>query len=139
MDALATLLGLGLLLAALVVVAGLFLSRQRTLTHRVGSFGCLLRQTGPRGWTPGVAQYGSGRLLWWRSLSLAPRPAHTWPREKLEVLERSPYPGRDELGRPLVAVRCRIDDEEFTLSMSAAAYAGLVSWLEAGPRCLRAL
>lgn len=139
MDTLAALLGLGLLLAALLAVAGLFLSRQRTLTHRVGSFGCLVRARDGGGWTPGVAQYASGRLLWWRSLSLAPRPARTWAREKLEVLERTPFPGADELGRPLVAVRCRIDDEEFTLSMSAAAYAGLVSWLEAGPRCLRAL
>ena len=131
------LVGIGLLLLAVVVVVGLFLSRQRTLSQRVGSFACGLRLEGddpPAGWTPGIAQYATGRLVWWRSLSLSPRPAHTWYRADLMVLERTPLDEVDESGQPLLQLRCLHRGETFSVTLGSAAWAGLVSWLESGPR-----
>lgn len=129
-------LGLG---AVLLVVGGLlalYVSRQRTLTRRVASFVCMLN-TGPtvrRVWQPGVAQYTRERLLWWRTLSLSPRPARSWSRTELELVERTPIGQDDEEGRPLLMVHCRHGADEFQVMISAPAYAGLVSWLESGPR-----
>lgn len=150
------LVGIGVLLLAVGVVVGLFLSRQRALSKRVGSFTCALRvepggaaggRLGPgggasvehpertaAGWTPGVAQYATGRLVWWRSLSLAPRPAHTWYRADLDVLERTRLEEVDESGQPLLRVLCRHRGDTFSLVLGSAAWAGLVSWLESGPR-----
>lgn len=133
---------LGALLLGAVVVAFLYLSRQRTLARRVGSFACAFRaDTGDgsdagsgRHWAPGIAQYARGRLLWWRSHSLAPRPAHAWSRSELTLVERTQLDTVDEQGRPMLLVRCRHGAEHFQLTMSVPACAGLVSWLEAGPR-----
>lgn len=140
MEAIATVV-LGVLLLAVVLVVFLYLSRQRTLSRRVGSFSCAMRPEGDsaadhdgRPWTPGIAQYATGRLLWWRVVSLAPRPACTWSRSELTLVERIPVDAVDEHGQPLLLVRCRHGAEEFQLTMSAPACAGLVSWLEAGPR-----
>ncbi|NCT90687.1 DUF2550 family protein [Cellulomonas sp. APG4] len=126
---------IGLLLAVLLLV-GLFLSRQRTLSQRVGSFACSLRPagTGEAAWTPGIAQYTTGRLVWWRTLSLAPRPAHGWSRAELTLVERVRLDEVDHAGQQVLLVRCCHGSETFELSMSDAACAGLVSWLESGPR-----
>ena len=135
MDLLAELVLVGTLLLALVVVL-LYASRQRTLSRRIGSFSCSLHVAGASegAWTAGTAQYGSGRLYWWRTLSLSPRPARTWSRQDLVVTERVRLDERDEAGRQIVLVRCRHREETFDLSMSDPAFAGLVSWLESGPR-----
>lgn len=138
---------LGVLLLGAVLVAFLYLSRQRALAHRVGSFACGLRPDDPEGgasgggapgagrhWAPGIAQYASGRLLWWRAHSLAPRPAHSWSRSQLTLVERIALDTVDDQGRAMLLVRCRHGDEHFQLTMSVPACAGLVSWLEAGPR-----
>lgn len=127
------------LLAAAVVVAGLWLSRTRTLSRRVGSFSCILvelhRDASP---ARGVGQYGSMTLYWWRRYSIVPRPARVWSRSSIEVLERTNLPlvpGRP----PAVVARCRVaptsggPSREITLQMSADAYAGFTSWLEATP------
>ena len=136
MEPVVALLGLGALLLVVVTVAGLYLSRQRTLTHRVGSFTCLLRTEPPPevGWTAGIAHYGAERLVWWRTLSLAPRPARTWSRAELTLVERVRLDGRDDAGRPLLLVHCVHRGERFQLTISEQACAGLVSWLESGPR-----
>lgn len=136
MEAVAALLGLGALLLVLVLVTGLYVSRQRALTQRVGSFRCLVRHEPPpvAGWTPGIAQYATGRLVWWRTLSLSPRPARTWNRSDLTLVGRVALDEVDDDGQPLVLVHCRHGEQSFQLSMSVAACSGLVSWLEAGPR-----
>ena len=102
----------------------------------MASFGCMLNagEAVSRRWQPGVAQYTQGRLLWWRTLSLSPRPAFAWSRAELELVEREPLGQDDEEGRPLLLVHCRHGDDRFQLMVSAPAYAGLVSWLESGPR-----
>ena len=134
MDVLAALLGIGALLLVAAVPAGLFFSRQSTLSRRVGSFSCQVRPTPEAAWTAGIAQYGASRLIWWRTLSLAPRPAETWSRTTLQLLERVSLGQTDDQGREQVLVRCAHGQDRFELLMSEPASAGLVSWLESGPR-----
>ena len=132
---LAGLLAGSLLLFASAVVVGLYVSRQRTLSRRVGSFGCLVRpEPGEEPWTAGTGQYCADRLVWWRTLSLSPRPARSWSREELTLLDREALDEVDHTGRQMLQVHCRHRDDAFQLSLSEAAFAGLVSWLESGPR-----
>lgn len=133
------LLVLGALLVALVLLLGL-ISRQRQLTHRVGSFGCryVADPEAPLLAVPGVAGYGTGRLDWWRLVSLSARPARSWSRDRLKVVGSRDLGDVDDRGRPLLVVHCRHEEEEFALTMTTQAYAGLVSWLEARPRRARA-
>lgn len=123
---------LAALLLVLVVLAALGASRLRVLSSRIGSFECGARPAEPAGgsWTAGIAHYGAGRIEWWRSWSLAPRPAQTWGRRELEVVDRAPL-GPDDPGTLLV--RCRYGGQDLELSMSAEALAGLTAWLEAAP------
>jgi hypothetical protein len=123
-----------LVVLALVVLAGLGLSRWHSITRRVGSFSCALHR-GPR-WVPGVAHYGARSLYWWRLWSLAPRPERVWPRGTFAVLERHAVDGSQGLDGPLL-VRCRVGAQEVELVMSPEAYAGLTSWLEAAPPVAR--
>lgn len=134
----ATLFGLAAVLLVVGGILALYVSRQRTLTRRVASFSCTLNsgEAVSRVWQPGVAQYTQERLLWWRTLSLSPRPARAWSRSRLELVERIPLDTDDEEGRPLLLVHCRHEADLFQIMLSAPAYAGLVSWLESGPRRL---
>lgn len=134
MDVLAALFGVGVLLLVAAVPVGLFFSRQSTLSRRVGSFSCQLRAAPQEAWTAGIAQYGASRLIWWRTLSLAPRPAQTWSRSTLQLLERVNLDQKDEQGREQVMVRCAHGPDRFEVLLSEQACAGLVSWLESGPR-----
>lgn len=130
-----TLVGVAVCLALVGVLGTLALgaSRLQTLSGRVGSFVCGARPERPPGgpWVAGIAQYGAGRLDWWRSWSLSPRPSRSWLRAEFQVTGRVPLAGA---GRPdLYLVRCRHLDVDFELTMSPEAYAGLTSWLEASP------
>lgn len=131
------LLVLGGALLAVGVVVGLYVSRQRTLTRRIASFSCALGVGEDGMWQPGTAQYTRERLLWWRTLSLAPRPARAWSRTDLELVTRTEAGQVDEAGRPLLVVHCRHGQDTFRILVSAPAYAGLVSWLESGPRPIK--
>jgi hypothetical protein len=117
--------------AGLVALA-LLISRVRSLGRRLGSFECALRRSGKSSWASGIASYGVDRLEWYRVLSYAPRPERSWPRSRIEVLDRA---SRLTAGRrtSIIELRCRSVDDEFTLAMSEQAYAGLTSWLEAAP------
>lgn len=134
MEIVAALLGLGAVLVGVVGVVGLYVSRQRTLTRRVASFSCFLG-TG-EGWQHGIAQFGRDRLVWWRTVSLAPRPALAWSRAELVIVGRSPS-GQAEDGRPLVLLHCRHGIETVQMVIPEPAVAGLVSWLESAPRSVR--
>ena len=135
MELTGALLVLGALLLLVATVLAMFWSRQSTLTRRVGSFACGLRPDAEdRAWSNGIAQYTSSRLVWWRVLSLAPRPAAAWSRDELTLVERVALDEVDDRGRPLLLVRCVHGEETFQVLMSAPACAGLVSWLESGPR-----
>ncbi len=132
-----TLLTLAALLALAVLVGGLWLSRTRTLSHRLGSFSCSFARRPEGPWVRGIAQYGVRRLYWWRLASIVPRPRYVWSRPRIAVVSRSLVPSPD--GRPrIVLVRCRVAGEtsassEVYLHMSPEAYAGLTSWIEATP------
>lgn len=117
----------------LALVASLWLSRRHTLDRRVGSFRCALRH-GTR-WPGGVAQYGAAAFYWWRSWSLAPRPARRWERESLTIVAKRQADVPGAAGQLVVTCRARSDAQpvEFELLLSADAYAGLTSWIEATP------
>jgi hypothetical protein len=134
MELLPAVLALGAVLCAAGGVGGLYFARHRTLIRRVGSFSCALHDEG--GWRAGVAHFAVGRLLWWPSLSLSPRPARVWDRQDLILTGRSPLDERDDLGRPMLVVHCRHGAEEFVMIVPANACTGLVSWLESAPRRL---
>lgn len=136
METVATLLGLGAVLCVVGGLVGLYVSRQRTLSRRVASFDCMLNPglSTDGLWQPGIAQYAQDQLMWWRTLSLAPRPARVWSRSELDLVRRTPLGQTDEQGRPLLVVDCRHHGEAFQIMISAPAHAGLVSWLESGPR-----
>jgi len=123
---------LGAVVLVVLVVALLGASRLRTLSGRVGSFLCSGRPAEPAGraWSAGIAHYGAGRIDWYRSWSLAPRPAHSWRREEIEVTGRVPLSDPDP---DLVLVRCRYQGTDYELTMSRDAFAGLTAWLEAAP------
>jgi hypothetical protein len=124
---------LGAVVLAVMVVALLGASRLRALSGRVGSFLCSGRpvEPGGRAWSAGIANYGAGRIDWYRSWSLAPRPAHSWRREDIEVTGRVPVTGSSD--PDLVLVRCRYQGTDYELTMSGDAFAGLTAWLEAAP------
>ncbi|WP_250444605.1 DUF2550 family protein [Actinotalea sp. C106] len=134
MELVTALIAFGAVVLVLLAAVGLYVSRQSTLSGRVGSFTCSLREQPEGAWVGGIAQYSASRLLWWRQVSFAPRAAHSWSRAELTLLERIELPEADHRGRPLLLVRCSHQGEIFQLTMSAPACAGLVSWLEAGPR-----
>jgi hypothetical protein len=129
-------LGLVALLAALFL--GGVAIRRRLLRHRGGTVDLSLRLREWRrgyGWALGVGRYDGDQLLWYRLLSLAPRPRRTLPREGL-TLERRRTPERTEalnLMPGAVVVECRSDGGRVELAMSDAAYPGFLSWLEAAP------
>ncbi|WP_456846658.1 DUF2550 family protein [Cellulomonas sp. P5_C6] len=113
----------------LLVLGGLWVSRVHTLNRRVGSFHCALGRTAEGSWSSGVAQYGADRLYWWRYRSLATRPRARWQRLGLTVLERREHSD----GQVVVTCRPGSSTDTVHLLMSADAYAGLTSWIEATP------
>jgi Protein of unknown function (DUF2550) len=121
---------LGAVLLVFVVTAALGASRLRVLSGRVGSFVCAARPAAGS-WSAGIAHYGAGRIDWWRSWSLAPRPSRSWFRDELQVVQRASLARSGD--QDLVLVRCRYHGKEFDLTMSADACAGLTAWLEAAP------
>jgi hypothetical protein len=129
------LLVLGFLLLAGVSLLVMYASRRSVLERRVGSFACRVQLNGEArvARTLGVAQYGVGRLVWYRGLSLSPRPVHIWNRSELAILERTRLDPIVGSGSRLVRLRCRCRGVEFNLTVSRAAAAGLTSWTEAGP------
>lgn len=135
--AIEVLVGLVAVLVCAFGVGLLWLSRLRTLNRRTGSFSCSTAAADSGPWRRGIAQYGRARMYWWRRNSLSPRAAAVWSRSGIVVLERRPLPHAP--GRPVaVLARCRVIGEHGTgevfLQMSADAYAGFTSWIEATPR-----
>ncbi|WP_092867028.1 DUF2550 domain-containing protein [Quadrisphaera sp. DSM 44207] len=132
--------------ALVVLVLVLFALRRWLLTRTRGAFDCSVRLQGRpgaragrgrqgRGWSQGVARFGSDRVDWWKVFSLSPRPGGTWARDDLSVVERRP-PGHGEVDAVLpdaVVVRCCLRGRPLELAMTQEAYTGFASWLEAAP------
>ena len=79
-----------------------------------------------------AAQYGSTKLYFWSRWSLAPRPRIRWTRAGLSVVERRWQNPDATSGDQLVVATCR-SEHDFYLRLSAEAYTGLTSWIEATP------
>jgi len=123
---------LALVVAAIAVVIGLYgVGSQRTqaLRRRWGAFTCDVMIAGAA--SPGIAQFSTDSLQWWRRRSLASRPSRCWQRHDIEVIERSAL----GLGQDVTVVLAH-RGATVELVMSAGAYSGLTSWLEATPAVL---
>lgn len=86
-------------------------------------------------WAMGVCRYRESGLEWLRLLSLNPLPARTMARSKIVLIGRR-APSEAELTRVppgVVIVMISYEGREVLLAMKFGAYAGLSSWLEAGP------
>lgn len=116
-------------IAAVIALRGAGSRRTQALRRRWGAFTCDVVVAGAA--SPGIAQFGSETLQWWRRHSLASRPSRSWSRSELTMIERSPL----GLGED-VTVRMLHDGVVVELVMSSSAYAGLTSWLEATPAVL---
>lgn len=119
--------GAAALLAGAAVVVRVWL-----LQGRPGAFECAVREVHRKGWASGIAVFAGDRLLWYRVFSLSLRPARSWPRSRLHVLERH---RRLLLGRRtnVVEMTCSVGDGELVLAMRDKVAAGVVSWIEAAP------
>lgn len=83
----------------------------------------------------GVCRYQEGFLEWFPLLSLSLKPKYTFRRAELRVLSRR-KPDENEkpyLQAGWVVVQAHCGNDDVLLGMRFGAYAGLSSWLEAGP------
>lgn len=127
-------------LALLLVLTTAWFTARRLWLARGATFDCSLRpaSASPRDgirWTIGVARYEQSRIDWFRVFSPSLRPARTFERDLLEVTgHRAPaVPERHAVLPGATVVGARYGDDDLELAMSADAYTGLASWLEASP------
>lgn len=130
---------------AFIVLAGVFLLvvvslclfgvRRIVLRRTWGTVDASISTANNR-WAMGVCRYQESDLEWVRLLSLSPLPAKTMKRNKIVLLGRR-EPTETELTRVppgTVIVMLSYEGQDVLLAMKFAAYAGLSSWLEAGPQ-----
>lgn len=91
--------------------------------------------TAGNSWQMGVCRYQDNDLEWFRLASISMRPKHTFRRSSLELLgRRKPTEAEVVKIQPdAVIVELRHEGQDVLLAMRFDAYAGLSSWLEAGP------
>ncbi|MCA4132171.1 DUF2550 domain-containing protein [Arthrobacter sp. M4] len=121
-------------LALLVFTLCLFGVRRFNLRRALGTVDASICMA-DNSWQMGVCRYQDTELEWFRLLSLSPRPLHRFRRSSLELLGRR-RPTDEELVKvqpDVVVVELRHEGTSFLLAMNFDAYAGLSSWLEAGP------
>ncbi|MEV0163674.1 DUF2550 domain-containing protein [Nonomuraea fuscirosea] len=116
----ATVVILVVLLAALVMLRAVMLTRSR------GSVPCRLR-VAEHGWQSGIARYADGELHWIPLLGVRLRPRHAIARRGLVVSARR------EIDGGLYAVDCGGTTRGISLAMSADALTGFLAWLESAP------
>jgi Protein of unknown function (DUF2550) len=122
----------GCLVALVVVLLATLLARQRYLLSVVGGVPLAMRVRGDR-WAYGVARYAGGELRWYRGLGIGTRPTRVLRRNELSVLtHRAPvHAEMSSLPAAAIIVRCRHGEGTATLGLSAGAFTGFVSWLQA--------
>ncbi|WP_218711480.1 DUF2550 domain-containing protein [Arthrobacter sp. BF1] len=123
------------LLLLVVLSLCLFGVRRMHLRRTLGTVDSSMCLRGNR-WSMGVCRYQESNLQWLRSFSLSPIPVKTMARNKIVLVGRR-EPSETELTRvPPSTVIVMLDYEgtQILLAMKFAAYAGLSSWLEAGPQ-----
>ena len=116
-----------------LVIAALFLRRYR-LGCALGTFDASIRLA-PKGWRVGVCRYTDTGLEWLSLLTLSPLPKFTFVRSSLEVdgwrVATEAEKVRVQPGA--IIVHLIHQGEPFELAMDYDVYAGLSSWIEAGP------
>lgn len=123
------------MLGAAIALSGVWIGRVSVLTHRPGTFRARVGATPTGPWKPGLAQYSTDQLTWWRWFSLG--GAQHWERTTLTLAERVPSTSVfDAHGAPYLAVTCTVAGqyERLYLLLDSSAYAGFASWLEATSR-----
>ena len=117
-----------------VITLCLFGVRRIMLRRALGTVDASICSANHR-WAMGVCRYRESGLEWLRLFSLSPLPSKTMARSKISMLGRR-EPTEQELTRVpsgTVIVVLSYNGEEVLLAMKFDAYAGLSSWLEAGP------
>ncbi len=117
-----------------VLMLCLFGVRRLMLRRALGTVDASI-STASNCWAMGVCRYQESVLEWVRLLSLSPIPARTMQRSKIVLIGRR-EPSESELTRvppEVVIVVLSYEGKEVLLAMKFGAYAGLSSWLEAGP------
>lgn len=120
------------LVVAVLCLAGV---RRMTLRRTLGTVDASMCASGNR-WSMGVCRYRESNLEWLRLFSLSPFPSRTMKRNEIELLGRR-EPTAAEMTRVppgSVIVMLSHGGREVLLAMKFGAYAGLSSWLEAGPQ-----
>ncbi|WP_028280768.1 DUF2550 domain-containing protein [Arthrobacter sp. H5] len=120
--------------ALLVLMIGAFCLRRYQLRRALGTFDASICLP-PSGWRMGVCRYTDMHLEWLRLMSLSPRPRYRYLRSSLELQSRR-QPTEAEKARiqpGAIVVVLTYEGQELLLAMNFDVYAGLSSWLEAGP------
>lgn len=129
-----TFITLGVLFALLVLMIVAFCLRQYQLRTALGTFDASIRLPS-KGWRMGVCRYTDKHLEWLRLVSLSPRPRHRYLRSSLELKGwRQPTEAEKAQIQPgAIVVMLSYEGADVLLAMKFDVYAGLSSWLEAGP------
>ncbi len=125
---------LATIFALLVLALCLSGVRRFNLRRALGTVDASICMAG-NSWQMGVCRYQENDLEWFRLLSLSVRPKHKFKRSSLELLgRRKPTEAEAVKVQPdVVIVELRCEGQDLRLAMKFDAYAGLSSWLEAGP------
>lgn len=133
--------GLGLAFITLAVIFALlvlailaFGLRRLQLRGALGTFDASICFP-PKGWQMGVCRYTDMHLEWLQMASLSPRPRYRYLRSSLELKGwRQPTEAEKRRIQPgAIVVTLDYEGQELLLAMKFDVYAGLSSWLEAGP------
>lgn len=117
-----------------VVILCLFWARRIYLRRALGTVDASI-YTGGRRWQMGVCRYQESDLEWFRLFSLNPLPEKRMLRSSIELIGRRPPTETEATRIPpnMVIVELKYQESSVLLAMNFGAYAGLCSWLEAGP------
>ncbi|KNC18815.1 hypothetical protein AC792_09895 [Arthrobacter sp. RIT-PI-e] len=129
-----TVVCLGAVFGLFVLVIVAFLLRRFQLNRTLGTFDSSIRLP-PQGWRVGVCRYTDKNLEWLSLLSLSPRPRFRFLRSSLQVEGwREPTEAERVRIQPgAIVVRLTHEGQPMELAMKYDVYAGLSSWIEAGP------
>lgn len=125
------LIGVCLLIVCAMVLGVIVLLHQRRVLGSAGGLPMALKRDDQR-WANGVGRYVGDELIWYRILSLSPKPALRMPRDDLTViLSRAWDPQRDMALRPnLMIAECKFRQAEISLGFPDNGLTGFLSWLE---------
>ncbi|GGC92002.1 hypothetical protein GCM10011512_18860 [Tersicoccus solisilvae] len=115
-----------------LVAAGLL--RRHQLRSAYGTFDASLRRPSGR-WQLGVCRYKDNSLEWLRTFSVSPVPVEEYCRPRLDLIGwREPTEAERRRIQPGAVIGVVEHDGAQTLiALSRDAWAGLSSWVEAGP------